>query len=170
MRLRVFRKREPITTSASPFMIGTTSAGISAGSCCASPSRHTTTLGSSVLAYAKPAFSAAALPALASSLSTVAPAASASSAVRSVEPSSTTTTSSAKGRVWNTTLAMKRSSLKAGMTTTTPSSVVLGGAAFSADIDAAAAWPPFPVRRSYSIRPPVERRTGTLLPGCRPAV
>ena len=109
------RVREPITMSAWPARMGATTSGNCAGWSLWSPSRKTITSAVSPRA-AIPVRHACPYPRRGST-TTRAPAARATSAVRSREPLSTTTTSATSGRTSATTRPMACSSSRAGMTT-----------------------------------------------------
>src|SRR5918996_53990 len=102
--------------SASPASSGSSSLGSSCGSCWPSPSRRTASWKPCSSAYRKPVWTAPPIPRLNGSRTTCAPAAAARTAVRSTEPSSTTTTSSPGSKAWisRTTPAIAPSSLCAG--------------------------------------------------------
>src|SRR5215218_7185475 len=102
--------------SASPARTGPSTRSSWAGSCCASPSTRTTRSYPFSCAYRNPVWTAPPIPRLNGSRITCAPRASATSPVRSVEPSETTTTSSSESnaRSSSRTRPMFRSSLKAG--------------------------------------------------------
>ena len=112
--------REP-TTMSTPSSRGAINDGAHAGSCCPSASSCSTIVYPRSAAYRKPLRSAAPTPRLNGCESTNAPAAWAISAVRSVEPSSTTRTSAtSRSRAPRTTAATVASSFSAGMTTSSP--------------------------------------------------
>src|SRR4051794_2063619 len=102
--------------SASPASTGVSTFGSCAGSCCPSPSQRTTSSYPFSCAYWKPVWTAPPMPRLNGSRTTCAPCSAATSAVRSDEPSDTTTTSrpGSNERNSSTTPPIARSSLYAG--------------------------------------------------------
>src|SRR2546422_752166 len=115
----VLPHRTPITTSACPIRTGSTARGMSFGLCWWSPSRRTKASSSFARAYSHALRIAIPLPRFRACRMTWAPARVAVSAVSSVDPSSTTTTSLANCRVFNTTEPIVGPSLNAGIATTT---------------------------------------------------
>ncbi len=117
------RKREAVTMWASPATIGATSGAMSAGSNWPSPSMFTTTSAPMASAVRTPLRKVRPRPRLTGWLDTRAPASRASSAVRSVEPSSITSTSTlpmpgmSRGTPATTSVTV-RSSLRQGTITT----------------------------------------------------
>src|SRR3989442_6885997 len=108
-----------MTTSADPSTIGPSTLGISAGSCCPSPSRVTTTSGLSFEASRKRVLRAEPLPIVRECLNTIAPIDNASSEVSSEDPSSHTNTNSEYLLASFTTGPIAPASLSAGMQTIT---------------------------------------------------